>query len=53
MLLVLKMHYKNQSPEIVTYRDHKKFSNENFRSEFVNEIGSSMVSLLVILIPHF
>ena len=52
MLFVLKMHYKNQSPEIVTYRDYKKFSNENFRSEFVNEIGSNMVSLLVILIPR-
>ena len=44
MLLVLKMHYKNQSPEVATYRDYKKFSNENFRSEFVNEIGSNMVS---------
>ena len=53
MLLVLKMHYKNQSPEIATYRDYKNFSNENFRSEFVNEIGSNMVSLLVIFIPHF
>ena len=53
MLLVLKMHYKNQSPEITTYRDYKKFSNENFHSEFVNEIGSNMVSLLVIFIPHF
>ena len=35
-LTVLKIHYKKQKPLVVTYRDHKIFSNESFRTELLS-----------------
>ena len=35
-LTVLKIHYKKQKPLVVTYRDHKNFSNESFRTELLS-----------------
>ena len=35
-MTVLKIHYKNRKPLVVTYRDYKKFSIESFRSELLS-----------------
>ena len=35
-MTVLKIHYKNQKPLVVTYRDWKNFSNESLGTEFLS-----------------
>ena len=37
---VLKTSYKKQTPKIVSYRDYKRFSNDNFNNELNYIIGS-------------
>ena len=35
-MTLLKIHYKNQKPLVVTYRDWKNFSNESLGTEFLS-----------------
>ena len=36
---IYKIHYGKPSPKVVRYRYYKTFSNENFRSDVLREIG--------------
>ena len=38
---VLKMFFKKQSPNIISYRNYKNFSNDSFRTNLINEISSN------------
>ena len=38
---VLKMFFKKQSPNVISYRNYKKFLNDSFRTHLTNEISSS------------
>ena len=46
---VLKINYKKQKPLVVTYRDYKNLSNENYRAELLN----IAILLLLIFIQNF
>ena len=35
---VLKMFFKKQSPNVISYRNYKKFSNDSFHTNLINEI---------------
>ena len=38
---VLKMFFKKQSPNVISYRNYKNFLNDSFRTNLINEISSS------------
>ena len=38
---VLKMFFKKQSPNVISYRNYKNFSNDSFRTNLINEISSN------------
>ena len=38
---VLKMFFKKQSPNVISYRNYKNFSNGSFRTNLINEISSN------------
>ena len=38
---VLKIFFKKQSPNVISYRNYKKFSNDSFRTNLINEISSN------------
>ena len=38
---VLKMFFKKQSPNVISYRNYKHFSNDSFRTNLINEISSN------------
>ena len=37
----LKMFFKKQSPNVISYQNYKNFSNDSFRTNLVNEISSN------------
>ena len=38
---VLKMFFKKQPPNVISYRNYKNFSNDSFRTNLINEISSN------------
>ena len=38
---VLKMFFKKQSPNVISYRNYKNFSNDSFRTNLINEMSSN------------
>ena len=40
-MTVLKMFFKKQSPNVISYRNYKNFSNDSFRTNLINEISSN------------
>ena len=38
---VLKMFFKKQSPNVISFRNYKNFSNDSFRTNLINEISSN------------
>ena len=41
IVTVLKTFFKKQSSKIISYRNHKNFSNDLFRTDLINEIDIS------------
>ena len=52
VVTVMKIYFKKQEAKIVTYRDYKNFSNDDFRAELLNELtkGNIEISRLDIFI---
>ena len=38
---VLKMFFKRQSPNVISYQNYKNFSNDSFGTNLINEISSN------------
>ena len=38
---VLKMFFKKESPNVISYRNYKNFSNDSFRTNLINEISNN------------
>ena len=42
---VMKIFFKKQKPNVIYYRDYKKFSNDQFRADFVDELMKGNIKI--------
>ena len=46
---VLKSSFRKQEPKIFSYRNYKKFNNENFRNDLLCEISKKVFTTLAVM----
>ena len=46
-LTVMKTHFVKQKPNIIEYRDYKKFSNDKFRAEIIGKRSAILAKELL------
>ena len=41
----MKTYFKKQGPKVITYRDYKNFSNDDFRYNLINELTKKNIDI--------
>ena len=44
-LSIMKVYFKKQNPNVIYYRDYKNFSNDQFRTELLNELMKGRIEI--------
>ena len=44
-LTVKRTYFKKQEPKIISYRDYKNFSNDDFRYDLINELSKNNIEI--------
>ena len=44
-LTVMRTYFKKQGPKVITYRDYRNFSNEDFRYHLINELSKDNIDI--------